>query len=279
MDVREVSLCSTIHPVYSGDTVERWSKTGDGPQQKISVPRPTSVTEYNKYMGGVDTSDQMIGTNSVHRKTRRWPTTVFQQHHLIMVRRIDPLGCRLCLLDDVDYQPLPSWPFNPEQFKLSRATALRSPFSRLQLKGSRLSIHSVGSRRNLSYWLKWIKQGPLESCFGFFLACSTPANCGRIWSCRHWNFPSGRLDRHEERTCSKLACLPQSQLGLSANPHGWRFDGVGRTSYTEHSRNLIRCPSMLQMFCQTDLPLPTPAWISPASPALPLAWISPASPA
>uniref|UniRef100_A0A3B4UBG2 Si:dkey-19f4.2 n=1 Tax=Seriola dumerili TaxID=41447 RepID=A0A3B4UBG2_SERDU len=66
MDVREVSLCSTIHPVYSGDTVERWSKTGDGPQQKISFPRPTSVTEYNKYMGGVDT---------------RWPTTVFQ--HLL----------------------------------------------------------------------------------------------------------------------------------------------------------------------------------------------------
>uniref|UniRef100_A0A3B4UR01 PiggyBac transposable element-derived protein domain-containing protein n=1 Tax=Seriola dumerili TaxID=41447 RepID=A0A3B4UR01_SERDU len=81
MDVREVSLCSTIHPVYSGDTVERWSKTGDGPQQKISVPRPTSATEYNKYMGGVDTSDQMIGTNTVHRKTRRWPTTVFQ--HLL----------------------------------------------------------------------------------------------------------------------------------------------------------------------------------------------------
>uniref|UniRef100_A0A3B4T981 PiggyBac transposable element-derived protein domain-containing protein n=1 Tax=Seriola dumerili TaxID=41447 RepID=A0A3B4T981_SERDU len=81
MDVREVSLCSTIHPVYSGDTVERWSKTGDGPQQKISFPRPTSVTEYNKYMGGVDTSDQMIGTNTVHRKTRRWPTTVFQ--HLL----------------------------------------------------------------------------------------------------------------------------------------------------------------------------------------------------
>ncbi|KAL7382207.1 hypothetical protein ABVT39_018509 [Epinephelus coioides] len=32
-------------------------------------------------MGGVDTSDQMIGTTSVHRKTRRWPTTVFQ--HLV----------------------------------------------------------------------------------------------------------------------------------------------------------------------------------------------------
>ncbi|KAK0140092.1 PiggyBac transposable element-derived protein 4 [Merluccius polli] len=81
MDTREVSLCSTIHPVYSGDTVQRWKKTGDGPHQLISIPRPTTVTEYNRYMGGVDTSDQMIGTNSVHRKIRRWPTTVFQ--HLV----------------------------------------------------------------------------------------------------------------------------------------------------------------------------------------------------
>ncbi|KAK0134713.1 PiggyBac transposable element-derived protein 4 [Merluccius polli] len=59
MDTREVSLCSTIHPVYSGDTVQRWKKTGDGPHQLISIPRPTTVTEYN--MGGVDTSDQSTG--------------------------------------------------------------------------------------------------------------------------------------------------------------------------------------------------------------------------
>lgn len=53
----------------------------DGQSQKIPVPRPTAVAEYNKYMGGVDTSDQMLGTNSVHGKTRRWPVIVFQ--HLL----------------------------------------------------------------------------------------------------------------------------------------------------------------------------------------------------
>uniref|UniRef100_A0AAV2JMM5 PiggyBac transposable element-derived protein domain-containing protein n=1 Tax=Knipowitschia caucasica TaxID=637954 RepID=A0AAV2JMM5_KNICA len=42
---------------------------------------PIAVGEYNSYMGGVDTSDQMLGTNSVHRKTRRWYITVFQ--HLL----------------------------------------------------------------------------------------------------------------------------------------------------------------------------------------------------
>lgn len=46
------------------------------------MPRPTTVAEYSKYMGGVDTSDQ-LGTNSVHRKTRRWPMTVFQ--HLLNI--------------------------------------------------------------------------------------------------------------------------------------------------------------------------------------------------
>lgn len=80
MDTREVSLCSTVHPVYTGETVLRRQKT-DGHIQRVPVPRPTAVGEYNKCMGGVDTSDQMLGTNSVHRKTRRWPMTVFQ--HLL----------------------------------------------------------------------------------------------------------------------------------------------------------------------------------------------------
>ena len=70
MDTREVSLCSTVHPVYTGETVLRLQRTG-GHSQRVPVPRPTAVGEYNKYMEGVDTSDQMLGTNAVHRQTRR----------------------------------------------------------------------------------------------------------------------------------------------------------------------------------------------------------------
>ncbi|XP_029924335.1 piggyBac transposable element-derived protein 4-like [Myripristis murdjan] len=83
MDTREVSMCTNIHPVYTGETVLRWQKTADGRRERVAIPRPTAVSEYNKYMGGVDTSDQMLGTNSVHCKTRRWTMTVFQ--HLVDV--------------------------------------------------------------------------------------------------------------------------------------------------------------------------------------------------
>uniref|UniRef100_A0A8C7X1T9 PiggyBac transposable element-derived protein domain-containing protein n=1 Tax=Oryzias sinensis TaxID=183150 RepID=A0A8C7X1T9_9TELE len=81
MDTREMSLCTTVHPVHGGETVVRWQKTEDGRSQRAPLPRPTAVSEFNKYMGGVDTSGQMLTTNSVHRKTRRWDVTVFQ--HLL----------------------------------------------------------------------------------------------------------------------------------------------------------------------------------------------------
>ncbi|XP_029926608.1 piggyBac transposable element-derived protein 4-like isoform X3 [Myripristis murdjan] len=83
IDTREVSICTNVHPVYTGESVLRWQKTADRGNERVTIPRPTAITEYNKYMGGVDTSDQMLWTNSVHRKTRRWTMTVFQ--HLLDV--------------------------------------------------------------------------------------------------------------------------------------------------------------------------------------------------
>lgn len=79
-DTRLVSLCSSIHTVYSGGMVQRWEKKA-GKYERVTVPRPDAVAEYNNYMGGVDTSDQLIGTNTVKRKTKRWTTTIFQ--HLV----------------------------------------------------------------------------------------------------------------------------------------------------------------------------------------------------
>uniref|UniRef100_A0A3P9AJZ6 PiggyBac transposable element-derived protein domain-containing protein n=1 Tax=Esox lucius TaxID=8010 RepID=A0A3P9AJZ6_ESOLU len=77
MDTREVSVCSSIHPAYSGETVKRKEKKVDGNRKEIHVPVPAPVTEYNRYMGGVDLSDPL----TEHHKTKRWYRTVF--FHLV----------------------------------------------------------------------------------------------------------------------------------------------------------------------------------------------------
>ena len=60
MDTREVSICSTIHPAFSGDTVKRRIKDGDGLWSVKDIPCPTPIIAYNKNMGGVDLSDQLL---------------------------------------------------------------------------------------------------------------------------------------------------------------------------------------------------------------------------
>lgn len=59
MDTREVSVCSTIHPAFSGETVQRRVKTEDGRWAMRDIPCPTPITAYNRNMAGVDLSDQI----------------------------------------------------------------------------------------------------------------------------------------------------------------------------------------------------------------------------
>jgi len=73
MDTREVSVCSTIHPAFSGGAVQG----KDGHWAVKDIPCPAPITAYNKNMGGVDLSDQLIQYYSTHRKTARWYRTLF----------------------------------------------------------------------------------------------------------------------------------------------------------------------------------------------------------
>ncbi|XP_053351649.1 piggyBac transposable element-derived protein 4-like [Clarias gariepinus] len=77
MDTREVSVCSTIHPAFSGDTVQRTMKDKDGKYKLVAVPCPVPVLQYNKYMGGVDRSDQLSQYYSTHRRASCWYHTLF----------------------------------------------------------------------------------------------------------------------------------------------------------------------------------------------------------
>ncbi|XP_068189829.1 piggyBac transposable element-derived protein 4 [Antennarius striatus] len=77
MDTREVSVCSNIQPAVSGEVVRRRVKDKDGSWSVKDIPCPSPVIAYNKYMGVVDRSDQLLQYYSTHHKTARWYRTVF----------------------------------------------------------------------------------------------------------------------------------------------------------------------------------------------------------
>ena len=80
VDSKVVSLLSTIERANDHGFVNRKRKDDDVWAIR-EVQQPKVIANYNKYMNGVDHSDQILATNTVLRKTMKWwKTLVF---HLI----------------------------------------------------------------------------------------------------------------------------------------------------------------------------------------------------
>ncbi|KAL1247914.1 hypothetical protein QQF64_023290 [Cirrhinus molitorella] len=76
MDTQVVSVCSTIHAAYTGERVQKRVKAQDTWKTK-SFPCPAPVSAYNKHMGSVDLSDQLLQYYAAQHKTMKWYRKVF----------------------------------------------------------------------------------------------------------------------------------------------------------------------------------------------------------
>lgn len=69
VDNSVVTMITNYDTVYPLNTVKRWSKQQ---KMKIDVPQPHLFKNYNRYMGGVDLSDQSVNTYRISIRGKKW---------------------------------------------------------------------------------------------------------------------------------------------------------------------------------------------------------------
>ena len=80
IDSKPVLILSTIHSGNSQVTCGRRTKR-NGKYEKVRVPQPLAIHDYNQFMNGVDRSDQLLSSHNVSLKCNRWWKTLF--FHLV----------------------------------------------------------------------------------------------------------------------------------------------------------------------------------------------------
>lgn len=86
LDAEEVSVCSTVHTAYTGDTVQRRVKPTKGASVTETYPCPSPLVALNKHMQGVDVSDQFTQYFATQHKVMDWSRKLFF-HFLDMAAR------------------------------------------------------------------------------------------------------------------------------------------------------------------------------------------------
>jgi len=70
---KPVTVISNMHDASSTEIVKRKNSKGE----KIPIECPKSISDYNKFMGGVDRFDQYMASYSVAQKSRSWWLKLF----------------------------------------------------------------------------------------------------------------------------------------------------------------------------------------------------------
>ncbi|XP_039283290.1 piggyBac transposable element-derived protein 3-like [Nilaparvata lugens] len=73
-DNKLVALSSTYVGENPKDTVTRFDRKN---KKKIEIERPAIVKEYNRFMGGVDLMDMIMGINRATMRTKKWYFRIF----------------------------------------------------------------------------------------------------------------------------------------------------------------------------------------------------------
>ena len=101
-----VTLASKCHGVEPVGSAQRWSSAE---KRRVDVPQPYVVSQYNKYMGGVDRMDQNIATYRISIRYRKWWWPLFaylldvaMQNAWIIYRQTE--GARHRPLDQLEFR-------------------------------------------------------------------------------------------------------------------------------------------------------------------------------
>jgi len=86
-DARAVCMMSSAFSGHAEGTVSRKNVSKTGSVEQIDIDIPVMVQMYNKYMGGVDKSDQLLAYHNVLRKTVRYWKTLF--YHMVDIASVN----------------------------------------------------------------------------------------------------------------------------------------------------------------------------------------------
>jgi hypothetical protein len=101
-----VTVASNSFPGHEDGTAKRKGKNQSGGHQAVDVPLPAAIKQYNRFMGGVDKSDQLISYHRVLRQCKRYWKTLW--YHLLEISATNAFILQKWLLLERNVKKIPT---------------------------------------------------------------------------------------------------------------------------------------------------------------------------